>query len=77
MKKIFKKFSPKIAICFFAILTFVFLALFVIAQVNAHNYRYQWQTCICKYNQVIDFIGNTPVEKLHVEEIDKKIRSLR
>lgn len=30
-----------------------------------------------KYNQVIDFIGNTPVEKLHVEEIDKKIRSLR
>ena len=54
MKKIFKKFSPKIAICFFAILTFVFLALFVIAQVNAHNYRYQWQTCICKYNQVID-----------------------
>ena len=34
MKKIFKKFSPKIAICFFAILTFVFLTLFVIAQVN-------------------------------------------
>ena len=54
MKKIFKKFSPKIAICFFAILTFVFLALFVIAQVNAHNYRHQLTTFICKYNQVID-----------------------
>ena len=54
MKKIFKKFSPKTVDYFFAFLTCVFLALFVIAQVDAHNYRYQWQTCICKYNQVID-----------------------
>ena len=54
MKKIFKKFSPKTVDYFFTFLTCVFLALFVIAQVNTHNYRYQWQTCICKYNQVID-----------------------
>ena len=54
MKKIFKKFFPKTVDYFFAFLTCVFLALFVIAQVNAHNYRYQWQTCICKYNQIID-----------------------
>ena len=54
MKKIFKKISPKTVDYFFAFLTCIFLALFVIAQVNAHNYRYQWQTCICKYNQVID-----------------------
>lgn len=30
-----------------------------------------------KYNQVIDFLGDTPVEELHVNEIDQKIRSLR
>ena len=54
MKKIFKNFSPKTVDYFFTFLTCVFLTLFIIAQVNAHNYRYQWQTCICKYNQVID-----------------------
>ena len=30
-----------------------------------------------KYNQVIDFLGDTPIEELHVNEIDQKIRSLR
>lgn len=54
MKKILKEISPKIAVYFSVILAFVFFALFIIAQTNAHNYRYQWQTCICKYNQIID-----------------------
>lgn len=54
MNKIFKKYSLKIAIYFSIILTCIFLALFIIAQTNAHNYRYQWQTCICKYNYITD-----------------------